>query len=149
MIIDRLNNASVYYPLGKRLAAALRYLQETNLVTLPPGDYEIDGKSVYAIIRESVTKPLDHGVWEGHRKYIDIHFVIEGAEQIGYAPIDSMKPGEYDSEKDFLPLKGDGTFFYAIPGTFIIMFPQDAHLPGIALDIPKPFKKAVMKIAVF
>ena len=33
-------------------------------------------------------------------------------------------------------------------GMFTIFTPEDAHMPGIALDQPQPVKKVVVKVAV-
>ena len=32
------------------------------------------------------------------------------------------------------------------PGLFAVFFPQDAHMPGLAVDQPEPVKKMVIKI---
>ncbi|MCU0285482.1 MAG: YhcH/YjgK/YiaL family protein [Acidobacteria bacterium] len=152
MIIDQLSNASFYFPLHERLAKALHYLQDNAASSLPPGKYEIAGTDVYASVQESMTKPLEQGFWEAHRKYIDIHYVLEGAERIGYKPVAHLGAGKYDEVKDLLLFEGEGgegTFYTTFPGTFIIMMPQDAHMPGIAIDTPQPYKKMVIKIAVF
>ncbi|MBT7598814.1 MAG: DUF386 family protein, partial [Gemmatimonadetes bacterium] len=31
-------------------------------------------------------------------------------------------------------------------GQFIVLWPQDAHMPGMAIDSPAPVKKAVFKV---
>jgi biofilm protein TabA len=70
-------------------------------------------------------------------------------ERIGYAAIDDLRAGKVDEEKDLWLFEGEGAFYTALPGTFVIMMPQDAHMPGIALKDPQPIKKLVIKIAVF
>jgi len=149
MIIDRLSQASLYYPVSDRLAKAFRYLQETDLLSLSSGKHEIEGNVVYASVSEFTTKAIEEGTWEAHRKYIDIHYVIEGIEQIGYASIDDLSAGPYDEEKDFFALEGEGTFYTLKPGDFVVMFPRDAHMPGIAYDDRLYIKKVVMKVLNF
>ena len=34
------------------------------------------------------------------------------------------------------------------PGRFAIVFPADAHMPGVCVDAPQVVKKAVFKIKV-
>ena len=148
MIIDQLKNASYYYRLNEGLAKGLRYLQQTDLNRLESGTYEIDGKRLYAMVQEPLTKPKDQGFWEAHQKHMDIHCVIQGQEQIGYAPIDALTPGEYDGEKDLWVLEGQGAFFMARSTSFVVLFPQDAHMPGIAVEKPEKIKKVVVKIVV-
>ncbi len=149
MIIDQLSNVSLYFPLSKRLEKALRYIQETHITSLPIGKYEIAGVDIYATVQEFFTKPLEQGFWEAHRKYIDIHCMLEGKERIGYANIDRLKAGKYDAEKDLWLFEGEGDFYTLSSGSFVIMMPQDAHMPGIALKNAEPVKKLVVKIAVF
>ncbi len=153
MIIDTISNASIYYPLSRHLETALHYLQQTDFSSLRPGKYEIDGPFIYATIQESFTKPIEQGFWESHRKYIDIHYVIEGIEQIGYTSTNQLKTTRYDEEKDFQAFEEEkekkGSFYTLTPGTFAVMMPQDAHMPGIALETkcPAPFKKLVIKVS--
>ena len=148
MIVDQLDNGLFYFALNERLRRALLYLQKTDLSALPVGKHGIEGQRIFALVEEFETKPVDQGTWEAHRKYLDIHCVIAGREKIGYAPIKHMRPGAYDAEKDFGIFEGEGDFMVAHPGIFIIMFPQDVHMPGIALKEPEWIKKLVMKIEI-
>jgi beta-galactosidase beta subunit len=45
-----------------------------------------------------------------------------------------------------LPLSGDGDFLTVSQGTFMLLMPEDGHMPGIAADAPALVKKAVVKI---
>ncbi len=146
MIIDQLINGSFYYSLNSRIEAALRYLQETDFATLPVGKYEIDGTHVFALVQELTTKPLEQGFWEAHRRYLDIHCVLAGVERIGFAHIDGLIGGQYDTEKDFQVLKGEGAFCTAVPGMFVLLMPYDAHMPCMAVTDPVPLRKVVMKV---
>lgn len=146
MIIDHLKHASQYLGGDKRLSAALRYLQDTDLASVPPGKYEIDGSDVFAIVQEYDSKPKEKGYWEAHRQYIDVQYVARGAELMGYAHLDRLKSGQYDETRDFLPLEGEGNFFEVREGTFVILSSQDAHMPGIAVTVPQPVKKVVVKV---
>jgi YhcH/YjgK/YiaL family protein len=61
-----------------------------------------------------------------------------------------LKAGTYDEAKDFLSLQGEGKgdFFIVREGTFVILLPQDGHMPGIAVSTPQPVKKCVVKVAL-
>jgi YhcH/YjgK/YiaL family protein len=150
MIIDRLEKASLYQGVHKRLAVALDYLQKTDLEKVEPGTREIDGRKVYVMVQQYETKPMEKGRWEAHRKYIDVQYVHRGAERFGYANVLDLKPGNYDEAKDFLSLEGEGRgdFFLVRQGTFVILFPQDGHMPGMAVSTPQPVKKFVVKVAI-
>ena len=150
MIIDRLEKASLYQGVHKRLEVALDYLRNTDLDKIAPGTYEIEGRKVYVMVQQYETKPREKGRWEAHRKYIDVQFVHQGAELFGYANLGEMKEIQYDETKDFLSLQGEGRgdFFRVSQGTLVILFPQDAHMPGMAISAPQPVKKFVVKVAL-
>ena len=149
MIIDRLENSHLYVTLHPRIKTAFDYLRKTNVSTFPAGKYEIDGLNLYAMLQQYDTKTKSQGVWEAHRRYIDLQVVLHGTEILGYANIARLTPGTYDPAKDFLPLSGEGDFLTLQSGSFALLFPEDAHMPGIAAGLPQPVKKIVVKIAVF
>jgi YhcH/YjgK/YiaL family protein len=150
MIIDRLEKASLYKGIHKGLAAAFDYLQKTDLGKVEPGTHEIEGRKVYVMVQQYETKPMEKGRWEAHRKYIDVQYVHQGVERFGYANVLELKSGNYDEAKDFLSLEGEGKgdFFLVRQGTFVILFPQDGHMPGMAVSTPQPVKKFVVKVAM-
>ena len=125
---------------------ALRYLQETDVQNAAADRYDIDGDKVYAMVQEYNSKPKAEGFWESHRKYLDVQYVAAGAEHMGYAPTVRLSPGEYQEENDFIEMAGDGEFFHLREGFFCILAPQDAHMPGMAIDQPAPVKKVVIKV---
>jgi YhcH/YjgK/YiaL family protein len=148
MIIDALSNAPLYYAIHPGFKTAFDYLRKTDLAALPVGRYEIEGEKLYAMVQEYSTKPKEEAFWEAHRRYIDLQYVIQGAEIIGYAHVSRLRQAAYDPNKDYLPLHGEGDYMSLPQGHFIVLMPQDAHMPGIALDSPGPVKKIVIKIAV-
>ena len=126
---------------------AFAFLKSSNLKSMAPGRYAIDGDNVYAIITENPTKDVDSAKWESHHNYVDLHYVISGEEKIGVAPLSSLKVTmPYDSAKDLINYSGEGTFYTANPGTFFLFFPADAHKPNITTGGNKPDKKVVIKI---
>jgi len=148
MIFGRIENYQHNKGLSPLLKRAFDYIRATDMSILAAGHYAIDGNNLYAIISESATKPEAEGTWEAHRRYIDLHYIIMGTERMGFAPVSRLKPGVYDHNKDFLLLQGKGDFLTAYEGDFIVLWPEDAHMPGIAVTGPSPVKKAVFKIRV-
>jgi hypothetical protein len=49
-----------------------------------PGRIEIDGNAIFALIQEYQTVPSEEKKPEAHRKYIDVQYVFQGSEIIGY-----------------------------------------------------------------
>lgn len=148
MIYDNLKNAQIYFPLGEKIQQALTYLQTTDFSKIEPGTYDIVGTDVYAIVSEYNSKPLSSGKWESHKKYIDVQYVYEGKERIGFSESKKMMVlEEYDKRKDVTIHKGEGHFVNVEEGHFLIFFPTDVHMPGIAINIPKAVKKVVVKVS--
>jgi YhcH/YjgK/YiaL family protein len=147
MIIDRIENAPLYYPFHPRFKQAFDYIEQIGIHAIPVGRHEIDDK-MYVLVQEYNTKRREEGKWEAHRSYIDLQYVVQGAEGMGYANIHRLQQGEYIQEKDFLPLFGEGEQIALRSGYFVLLFPEDAHMPGMALGEPAPARKIVLKIAV-
>jgi YhcH/YjgK/YiaL family protein len=148
MILDRIENAHLYYRVHKHFQQAFEYIASIDIHTIPVGRHEIDGANLYALVQEYDTKRKEQGKWEAHRRYIDLQYVVQGAEGFGYANIHHLQQGEYDAAKDFLPLQGEGDLITVKSGSFILLMPEDAHMPGMAIGEPAPIRKIVLKIAV-
>lgn len=148
MIIDAIQHAEKYFHLSRPLSLGLAYLMNTDFSLVKEGRYEIEGDQVFAHVMNLETKSVMGGKWEAHKKYIDIHMVISGAERIGFAPVSSLSAGEYFEDKDFYYLEGKGQELTIIPSQFVIFMPQDAHMPSLAVDRPAPIKKVVVKVVV-
>jgi YhcH/YjgK/YiaL family protein len=148
LVIDNIRNAGQYYSLGRGIEAALRYLESTDLVTAEIGRHDIHGDDCYALVQEYETK--SPGVWEAHRKYTDVQFIVSGEELMGYANLDTMKgtkiTAEYEESKDVFKFEGEGDFLHCYAGTFAIFTPHDAHMPTIAIAEPKQVRKVVVKV---
>jgi biofilm protein TabA len=127
---------------------AFTFLKEQDLEKLANGKHAIDGDNVFAIVTENPTKDYDSTKWESHRKYIDLHYVISGAEKIGVYPLTKLTVSQpYDSSKDVANYSGEGKIYNAVPGVFFLFFPSDAHRPGITPGDKKADKKIVIKIS--
>jgi biofilm protein TabA len=148
MIIDRIGNAHLYDALHPQFKRAFEYVNQMDINTIPAGRYEIDGEAMYALIQEYDSKLKEEGKWEAHRRYIDLQYVVNGMEGIGYANIHHLNQGEYDTAKDFLPLHGEGDLITVRSGSFVLLFPEDAHMPGMSIGVSAPVKKIVLKISL-
>jgi YhcH/YjgK/YiaL family protein len=137
MILDRLENAALYRPLGVRIALALDYLGRTDFSRTAEGRHELDGDRVFAIVQRYRPKPLAEARWEAHRQYVDVQYVAEGLERMGYAPLADGLPVEraYDSEKDVVFFDVEGDLFTLGAGSFAIFTPSDIHAPSLAADM--------------
>jgi YhcH/YjgK/YiaL family protein len=145
MIIDVLENVNLYREVNSKFNKAFNFLRNMDLLKLDMGKYEIEGTNIYAIVDNYFTRSKGEGLWEAHRRYIDIQFVVKNKEQMGYASLGQMQNcTEYDQEKDILFFKGTGSYFIMPAGTFVILTPQDVHMPGIAIEKSEAVKKILV-----
>lgn len=149
MILESLQNADGISALGKRFAQAISFLRRPDLMSLADGKYPIDGDAVFASVQGYTTKPYDQCVWEAHRKYADVQYIMVGRESFGYAPIETMRiTKEYDPVKDVMFLEGSGIVIPVEAGNLLVFAPHDVHRPCIAADQPMAIRKVVVKVAV-
>lgn len=149
MIVDKLSNAKQYYKLGFRVEQAFEYIKNTDLAQIQTGKYQIDGDRIFAIVSEYKTKDSEEGLWEAHKKYIDIQYIISGKEKMGYCCIDDMKISfEYNEEKDVLFMEGQGDFLTINEGSFALFTANDAHMPSIKVDNAQSVRKLLVKILI-
>ena len=147
MIVDVFENAHKYYCLHKRFERAFEYIFSTDFEKLPCGRYEIDGNDIYANVDEYETK--EDTLMEFHKKYIDIQFMVQGEEFIGYHPFKNLEIMNQYQEALEVGFGVSGLSFIEMkPGMFMIMFPDDAHQPRTTMDEPHHVKKVVVKIKV-
>ena len=149
MIIDNLKNAQLYYGLSNRMHNALKFLKENDFSSMDCGKYEIEGSDVYALIFNYETKSPQNTVKEAHKRYIDIHYMADGNEGMGFAGIDSMKPaGEYNEKDDVVFFEGEMDYFKINQGMFAVCGPDEVHSPGNILNETSLVKKVVVKVKV-
>ena len=147
MILDTLENAAKYAGLKMGISEAFGFLDQPGLAELPDGKHEILGSRVYATIAHENGRSVSDAQLEGHRKHLDIQYVISGDESMGWAPREGLlNSAEYDAEKDLEFFKGTAESIVCVPpGSFAVFLPTDAHLPLIG---DGPIHKVVVKVAV-
>jgi len=136
MVLDRLARASQYAGLSPILARALRHLTATDWNVHPFGRHALEGEDLMAIVSEYDTQGADRVPWEAHRRYIDVQYVHTGIERIGYAPLSTLETGVYDEQRDLVSATGEGSWLTLPAGSFAILWPDEAHRPGVALHGP-------------
>jgi biofilm protein TabA len=146
MMTDSLANALAYAALGSRIERAFEYLSQADFSDLPAGTYEIDGRNLYAVVQRYATRLRPQGKWEAHQRYLDVQFVASGVEQIGYAAGSRMQGSVYDPERDVEELTGAGDFLTLRSGDLMLLWPGEAHMPGMAVDSPVEVTKVVVKV---
>jgi len=150
MILDSLHNASKYFGLHPSFAKAFDYISKTDLTTIEPGKYEIDGEVLKATVfdKKGMTVEESTSKFECHNKFIDIQLCIRGVEKMGWKPRETCKTekGPYNEEKDVLFYNDTPDMFFELQGgQFTIFFPNDVHAPLIGEG---EIKKMVIKVKI-
>lgn len=149
MVVDNIRNGSMYFSFGTRFRSAFEFLMNTDFSITEPGTYEIDGTNIFALIQCYQTKPINECVWETHRLYYDVQYVLSGTEQMGYANIgDASAINEYDFRKDIQFYHAHGSMIVCNPGTFVVFGPQDVHMPCVSYNNVMNMRKIVVKIRI-
>lgn len=145
MIIDSLTQADKYISLHKDFKLVFDYLKENDISEIACGSYKLRGDEVFFNLQEYETKSVQK--LEAHKKYIDIQVVAVGEEYMGYTNIENTTVSEeYDEKRDVMFLNGSVDKVKADNKTFLIFYPEDAHMPALSINENKWVKKAIFKI---
>jgi len=145
--------AKQYYANKAGWDKAFEFLKRTDLATLAPGKYPIDGDNIYATVSDDPLKEMAQSNWEDHHDYIDLHYVIAGKEKVGGTAFTNVQNNivtPFDATKDIGFYKYDnGAYYTATPDNFFLFFPTEAHRPHLKIDgYDGKAKKVVIKIKV-
>ena len=129
-----------------RFATAFDYLRRTDLASLEPGTYPIDGRDVYISVSDSELRSAQYAPLEVHDLFYDIQIPVSDAESYGwrYRPECRQPKAPMDAEKDIQFFSDPiAEIIEARPTQFIVFTPDDAHAPMIGMGT---IRKAVVKI---
>jgi len=145
MIIDKLENLQKYAALNPCIAAVVRFLQQTDLKSLPIGRSDIEGDNLFVNIALAKGKTREEARLETHDQMFDIQIPLSVPESIGYTPRADLPEAAYDAEKDISFYDGLAEQYMTIhPGEFAIYFPQDGHAPCVSVE--EQILKAIFKV---
>ena len=125
--------------------AAIAFLENATAQT-PNGRHEFT-KDCYINVMNCDTK-TELGAMEAHEVFVDVQCVIEGEEKILVADKTALplkQPYDEKIEAAFYDFEDAEEVVYQ-RGECVILYPNDAHLPGRAANEPMTIKKAVLKL---
>jgi len=151
MIRDTLANSHHYQNLPDGVPEALDYLRRTDFARTADGQYELDGDRLVAIVKHCRTRPPDQAVWETHRRHIDVHYMLEGVEDVGYLPwhegLAVRRP--YDAVNDGTVFDARGELFEVPAGSFVVFTPDDVHAADVCCgETTATVRKVVIKCRI-
>ena len=149
MILGNIKDKERYNFLDKRIIECFKYSLENNLKDFTTGTHKIDGDDVFVNIVSYKTVDKEERFWEAHKKYIDVHLMLDGEERILLNHIDNLERKPYQEEGDFLPLEGEEASMVTLKsGDFLICYPEDAHMTAVKVKDEKVIKKAIFKVII-
>ena len=149
MIFGNINNLEEFPFLEEQVKECFEYAKEHNLASFENGSHEIDGERLFVNIVEYTTTAAKERFWEAHRKYLDVHVMLHGTEQIDLNFIQNMDVKEFVEKDDFLPMDGEKNSSVVLrDGDFLICYPSDGHRTAVAVEEPEKIKKAIFKVRI-
>ena len=134
------------------LTKALAFLRTQDFRNMPEGRHEIDGDKIFALLSRYTTRPQTECTPEAHRKFVDIQYVADVEEFLGWCPMspDLVEMEPYDEARDVI-------FYRALipessillkAGSYAVLYPEDVHRPGVSVldEYPANVTKVVVKI---
>lgn len=127
---------SQYYKNKKQWDAVFSWLAQTDLLTIPAGQYSIPDTELYASVEDGSNDPLENRGSESHYHHIDLQYVVKGTERFALLDHDTSYPNKaykpdvigytYDASK--------AMFIDSTPERFFLFFPTDWHVAKIQTD---------------
>ena len=132
MIYDKIKNWEKYSSVHPLFKTAFEHLTKNDVLNFPDDKYDIKEKELFVNVIHEVFKSKDIYYHEAHKDYIDIQVALKGSFEIGIRFLDNCKDikVEYDSKKDIVFYGDEPSLKINLSeGEFLILFPEDAHLP--------------------
>lgn len=151
MIFDTLENAYRYAGLNENIDRVLEIAKTIKAEDYETGKIEINenayiGKGAYE------THPIDTAVMEAHQKYVDVMIMVEGEETIYVKPTSQLaniyKPYDPAIEALLADFEPQATPIRLTAGSFVVLFPGDAHSPGCNTETSHAVKKMIGKVRI-
>lgn len=152
MILDCMENGAAYAcavsGLEEMLAELKAYAESG-----AEGGKKIHGDRMFINDCRYETQPFGaDALFEAHRKYLDVMYMVDGEEIIYVKPTDRLSnvTKEYDPAIEALLAApdADATAVRLQAGQFVVLFPQDAHCPARCAGESKKVHKLIGKLAV-
>jgi YhcH/YjgK/YiaL family protein len=148
MILDKLENSEKYERLHPLFKEAFDYLKSVDFSKAEIGKTELKGKGLFVTVSDSDMKAAGKARLDVHNTYIAIQLPVSKAETFGWkARKGLVEAAEAFNEEKDIQFFGDKyeTQFTALPGNFLVFFPEDGHAPCIGEG---QIRKVVVKIKI-
>ena len=154
------------YAVRRDIPEVWRLLNDPELPGLTHPDIEgggavrievLGGRGLFVVLQQVTTMTPQETFFEAHRDNLDVHVPLEGAESIGYAPVDDgrLVPGGPvpvftgdDVTYGAFPSDDQMSVVRLVEGMYALFGPEDVHMPKLQTGGPSPLRKIVVKVPV-
>lgn len=147
MIYDQIVNIQKYMGISENLDDAFRYIQSTDLRSLPLGKTIINGDKIFVNVMSVEESSSNTNDFEVHKKYIDIQIDLDGAEivELGIDGLEEKIPVDKETDCGFYNAKN---YVSCTLGEerFLVIMPGEVHKPMVKIPGFKIKKKCVFKV---
>ena len=150
MIYAKNQDALTYRGIHPNLDQALEHITPEFLNSLQDGQkVELKGEQVYCTRFTYETVPQEESFFEAHRRYLDIHIMLQGEERVDVNRPEELTLTQVQEENDFYAYQGESWHSTVLrPGEFLVVFPEDAHRIKVQVGEAKTVSKAVFKVCI-
>jgi YhcH/YjgK/YiaL family protein len=121
MILDKIENLNNY---GFDFQFIFDDLKKENFIK---GKFNIQEPKCFGIGLEYATQEAEKALWEAHRKYLDIHIILDGEEIVSVTDIKNAASTK-TYEDDYELFSGvPEQRLHLKPGHFLVLFPHEVH----------------------
>jgi biofilm protein TabA len=139
MILDKIENLNNY---GFDFQFIFDDLKKENFIK---GKFNIQEPKCFGIGLEYATQEAEKALWEAHRKYLDIHIILQGEEIISVTDIKNARSSkEYEDDYELFTAFPEQRI-HLKPGYFLVLFPHEVHRTTEQIQNSIQVKKNVYK----
>lgn len=147
-----LNHVMTNEVIRHRIDKAFEILKELDINDYEDGRHEID-EDIFFLIQRYETKPESEALYEAHKKYIDIQYIVKGSEIIDVIALEDAEAiNAFDVKHDigFYKCLSDYSRIRLRQGQYGLFMPNDCHKPSFHEDGTASGKveKIVMKVKI-
>jgi biofilm protein TabA len=149
MIADTLSNYKQYTGVHQDLEQGFRAIEECLSKPLPEGNQRVQVNGFTVVVQYYTTKDPSEKKLEGHKKCLDIQYMVSGKETIYWENTDGLQPcTEYNEQRDHLNYAdgGNDSPIRLQGGQFAIFSPHDAHKTGCVWNEAQDVVKLIVKV---
>ncbi|HEL0663477.1 TPA: YhcH/YjgK/YiaL family protein [Streptococcus equi subsp. zooepidemicus] len=147
MLYDVLENIRRYKGIHRHLDVAIDFLLTRDLRSLTDGKHVILEDKVVLFIQHNCLNKEDNALFEYHKRYADLHLLVEGNERVRYGLGYKQEAVSFDEASDIGFVTCERTYDLDLGNDrFCYFFPNEAHQPNGFNDGGDTVTKCLIKV---